>query len=1179
MIRSIYTSLLCLCILASSLASPKAIGQVTLLGVQYRADTAFPEHECFWHESQFPGPCSPSSPLGASLHVFIRNDGPAPVTVRDMTLAGLSLKDSLVIQEQVAKRHPASIYFASLTPAQLQTLLEAGEPVWWKTDPPTLEPGSTAQVMVRLRQIPLTPTVDVSIVHSEGTLPTTVPIDANQPRVAGAGFSSDLATVYLYWRSNPAGLAPVTILLDGIDVTAATMTGNDPSVGVSVSVLHLTQPLDLNSFHVFQGVYADGRMASAGVRAHDNEFVYGMWGAAPGDEGDVQTARDYITEVTDHNINTQVVTLGSAAVQSYLKTTEGQLFAAQRGLGFVIDEVQKWAVLDPRMMFIRDEPDAADSRVTGLPENKKVGSLALSCVQEGDAFRVAEPAVPTALNLDMTYKPYNWYNYGQVPDVLMSDPYYQARLREALWNNPQRIPLYSKATYIYAVAQLAQSSSEPNPLHIVLYSVQYVDPTGRRFPFPTAESKRIEVYYALAGGAKGISYWWYIPGKPANGVGAGPIRGDSGALNLWREIGLLGAEVRTASPVLSRSCPAALDVQASPGLWARALVAGLDTIVLLAVHDEYANDEAGCHYIPFMDASLSVDLPAWMPSATVFEVSALGTSDVSTQVAGSRLQVNLGWTDLTRMIIVTSDPTLRAQLQQRFDDQFQEKVCRISPLLCVPPAITKQPVGQTILLGENAVFSIEAQGLLPLTFQWQRDGIDLVDGGAINGAQTATLTITAAAGSEAGDYRCAVTNRVGTGTSDAARLQLVSPDSDDDQDGVPAVSDNCRFTFNPDQMDATGDGVGDCCDDDSVTATPCGYVFTPSFLAATAVVGGPNPPDKTITVSHGRGSYTLSFEGTPAFVSAISDAAGTVDDPATGTQHVVSFDITGLTQVGPMLGKIKLLPADPGYPPIEMPVTLSLASPPSPPLPPPTDTDGDGLIDGQDNCPQAANADQTDSDGDGTGNACDNCPAIANPDQADRDQDGLGDACDNCSGAANINQADTDADGVGNVCDNAPQVFNPDQADTDGDGIGDSADNCLSVANPDQLDSDGDGLGNACDNCPMASNLGQVDSDGDGLGNACDNCPAAANADQKDSDGDGIGDVCEPAPPPSGQTPPPGGSTDNTGGSTGNGANQQGSDQGTPTFLPQCGRGAAQSLMSSLVCLMFAGWRRRRLVR
>lgn len=73
----------------------------------------------------------------------------------------------------------------------------------------------------------------------------------------------------------------------------------------------------------------------------------------------------------------------------------------------------------------------------------------------------------------------------------------------------------------------------------------------------------------------------------------------------------------------------------------------------------------------------------------------------------------------------------------------------------------------------------------------------------------------------------------------------------------------------------------------------------------------------------------------------------------------------------------------------------------------PTDTDGDGRTDTQDNCPAAANADQRDTDADGQGDACDGdddadevpdeddtCPLVANPTQLDSDGDGRGDACD-----------------------------------------------------------------------------------------------------------------------------------------------------------------------------------------
>ena len=99
-----------------------------------------------------------------------------------------------------------------------------------------------------------------------------------------------------------------------------------------------------------------------------------------------------------------------------------------------------------------------------------------------------------------------------------------------------------------------------------------------------------------------------------------------------------------------------------------------------------------------------------------------------------------------------------------------------------------------------------------------------------------------------------------------------------------------------------------------------------------------------------------------------------------------------------------------------------------------------------------------DTDGDGIPDETDNCPDVFNPAQDDEDNDGVGDLCDNCRGK------------------------NPFQFDEDGDGAGDGCDNCFFVPNPDQKESDGDGIGNACDNCPFINNGGQADSDGDDVG-------------------------------------------------------------------------------------------------
>jgi hypothetical protein len=111
------------------------------------------------------------------------------------------------------------------------------------------------------------------------------------------------------------------------------------------------------------------------------------------------------------------------------------------------------------------------------------------------------------------------------------------------------------------------------------------------------------------------------------------------------------------------------------------------------------------------------------------------------------------------------------------------------------------------------------------------------------------------------------------------------------------------------------------------------------------------------------------------------------------------------------------------------------------------DTDGDGVADSVDNCPDVANHSQRDRDGDGVGDACD----------ADRDGDQVANAADNCPDTANADQRDGDADGLGDLCD----------VDRDGDGVSNRRDNCPDLANPDQRDSDGDRRGDPCDPTPL----------------------------------------------------------------------------------------------------------------
>ena len=58
------------------------------------------------------------------------------------------------------------------------------------------------------------------------------------------------------------------------------------------------------------------------------------------------------------------------------------------------------------------------------------------------------------------------------------------------------------------------------------------------------------------------------------------------------------------------------------------------------------------------------------------------------------------------------------------------------------PVISVPPFSQTIAVGSNVTFAVEASGSPSLIYQWQKNGVNLTDLGNIMGSTNATLIIT-----------------------------------------------------------------------------------------------------------------------------------------------------------------------------------------------------------------------------------------------------------------------------------------------------------------------------------------------------------------------------------------------------------------------------------------------------
>ncbi len=83
------------------------------------------------------------------------------------------------------------------------------------------------------------------------------------------------------------------------------------------------------------------------------------------------------------------------------------------------------------------------------------------------------------------------------------------------------------------------------------------------------------------------------------------------------------------------------------------------------------------------------------------------------------------------------------------------------------PSITTQPINRVVCRGGVTTFSLVAAGPGPLTYRWQRNGVNLA------GATAATLVIANASDADVASYACVVTGECGSTTSAAVTLQVV----------------------------------------------------------------------------------------------------------------------------------------------------------------------------------------------------------------------------------------------------------------------------------------------------------------------------------------------------------------------------------------------------------------------
>ena len=204
------------------------------------------------------------------------------------------------------------------------------------------------------------------------------------------------------------------------------------------------------------------------------------------------------------------------------------------------------------------------------------------------------------------------------------------------------------------------------------------------------------------------------------------------------------------------------------------------------------------------------------------------------------------------------------------------------------PAITTQPLSQTVVAGATVTFTIAASGSPAPTYQWRKDGIDIA------GATSATLTLNNVAATAAGTYTVTATNVAGSATSNAVTLVVNAPSAGA---ALPA------FTAQPAaQTIATGSTVVLAASVTGATSFQWSLNGAPLFGATSATL------ILNSTTAADAGTYTL----------AATNSAGTV----TSAAAALTINTVAATDAGRLINLSILTTASSGAKALTMGATI-----------------------------------------------------------------------------------------------------------------------------------------------------------------------------------------------------------------------------------------------------------------
>ena len=129
-------------------------------------------------------------------------------------------------------------------------------------------------------------------------------------------------------------------------------------------------------------------------------------------------------------------------------------------------------------------------------------------------------------------------------------------------------------------------------------------------------------------------------------------------------------------------------------------------------------------------------------------------------------------------------------------------VARLDVVSGVPQFTQDIPASQTLLIGHVIQLQVNVLGTAPFSYQWKKDGVDIVDNFRISGAHTNQLTIGYATNADSGNYQVIVSNGEGSTPSAVDAILVTNVNG---QFVQPMTTARTGWNY---QLTGTGAGLG-----------------------------------------------------------------------------------------------------------------------------------------------------------------------------------------------------------------------------------------------------------------------------------------------------------------------------------------------------------------------------------